>query len=152
MNNINEVINIFKKINDEIKKNTESIYKKVFNLSNDSRLRQVEVNTMNAKIDDTLNFVCNKIYRKNSKNRKSLKTINKDKLMLLDDMYNSSNDIISEIKNEIFMIYMNMFKLYENYANMDIDDLHLINDKLKKILIQLKQDLKEIFSAEDLLD
>ena len=67
-------------------------------------------------------------------------------------MHKSSNDIISEIKNEIFMIYMNMLKLYGNYANMDIDDLHLINDKLKKIMIQLKQDLKEIFSAEDLLD
>ena len=36
-----------------------------FNLSDDSRLRKVEINTINAKIDDTLNFVCNKIYRKN---------------------------------------------------------------------------------------
>ena len=53
---------------------------------------------MNAEIDDTLNFVCNKIYRKNRKNRKSLKVFNKHKLILLDNMYNSSNDIISEIK------------------------------------------------------
>ena len=70
---------------------------------------------MNAEIDDTLNFVCNKIYRKNRKNRKSLKVFNKHKLILLDNMYNSSNDIISEIK----MIFMYIFKLYENYANMD---------------------------------
>ena len=35
MNNINEVINIFIKINDELKKNIESIYKIIFNLSID---------------------------------------------------------------------------------------------------------------------
>ena len=98
INNISEVINIFMKINDELKKNIELIYELKFKLSDDSRLRQVEINTINAKIDDTLNFVCNKIYRKNRKNRKSLKVFNKHKLILLDNMYNSSNDIISEIK------------------------------------------------------
>ena len=89
---------------------------------------------------------------KNRKNRVRSKKVDIFKVISLERMHKSSNDIISEIKNEIFMIYMNMLKLYGNYANMDIDDLHLINDKLKKIMIQLKQDLKEIFSAEDLLD
>ena len=89
---------------------------------------------------------------KNRKNRVRSKKVDIFKVISLERMHKSSNDIISEIKNEIFMIYMNMLELYGNYANMDIDDLHLINDKLKKIMIQLKQDLKQIFSAEDLLD
>ena len=49
----------------ELKKNIKWICEMKFNLSDDSRLRKVEINTINAKIDDTLNFVCNKIYRKN---------------------------------------------------------------------------------------
>ena len=66
---IAEVISIIKKINDELKKKIESIHEIIFKLSDDSRLRQVEINTIHAKIDDALNFVCNKIYRKNRKNR-----------------------------------------------------------------------------------
>ena len=50
------------------------------------------------------------------------------------------------------MIYMNMFKMYENYANMDIDETHLRNSELKEITIRLKQSLKKIFSVENLLD
>ena len=50
MSNINEVISIIKKINDEIKKNIKSIYEIKFKLSDDSRLRQVEINTINTKI------------------------------------------------------------------------------------------------------
>ena len=144
LNNISEVINIFININNELKKNIESIYELRFKLSDDSRLRQVEINTINAKIDDTLNFVCNKIYRKN---RKSSERINLDKLKLLERMYSSASDIISEIKNEILMIYMEMFELYDK----DIDTIHLINSKIKKIMIRLKQDLKKIFSLKDLL-
>ena len=49
------MINIFIKINNELKKNIELIYEIKFKLSDDSRLRQVEINTINA-IDDTLNF------------------------------------------------------------------------------------------------
>ena len=40
-----------------------------------------------------------------------------------------------------------MFKLYEK----DIDKIHLINSEIKKIMIRLKQELKKIFSLEDLL-
>ena len=69
MNNITDVNKIIIEINDELKKNIELIHEILFNLSGDLRLRQVEINTINAKIDDALNFVCNKIYRKNRKNR-----------------------------------------------------------------------------------
>ena len=50
INNISEVINIFININNELKKNIESIYELRFKLSDDSRLRQVEINTINTKI------------------------------------------------------------------------------------------------------
>ena len=62
-------------------------------------------------------------------------------------MYTSTNDIISETKNEIKMIYIDMYKLYEK----NIDEIHLINSEIKKIIIRLKQNLKKIFSVEDLL-
>ena len=141
------MINIFIKTNNELKKNIESIYEIKFKLSDDSRLRQVKIDTINAKIDDTLNFICNNIYRKNRKNRRSSKKINIVKLISLERMHKSSNGIISEIKNKILMIYLDMFKLYEK----DIDKIHLINSELKEITIQLKQRLKKIFSVEDLL-
>ena len=64
MNNTTDVNNIIIKINDELKKSIESIHEIIFKLSDDSRLRQVEINTIGARIDDALNSVWNKIYRK----------------------------------------------------------------------------------------
>ena len=55
-------------------------------------------------------------------------------------MYESLNHIISEINNKIKMIYKDMYKLYDNY----LDKIYLINDKLKEIMIQLKQKLKKL--------
>ena len=43
-------------------------------------------------------------------------------------------------------ITFNIFELYEK----DMDKVHSINSELKKIMIQLKQDLKKIFNQEDL--
>ena len=103
MNNISEVITIIKNINDELKKNIKSIYEIMFNLSDDSQLTQVERNTINAKIDDALNFACNKIYRKN---RISSKSINEDNLNLLKTMISITDDIISQIgSNYISVLY-----------------------------------------------
>ena len=64
MNNINEVFNIIIKINHELKKSIKSIYEIMCNLSDDLQLTQVEINTINAKIDDASNFACSKIYKK----------------------------------------------------------------------------------------
>ena len=144
MSNITYVIKIIMEINDELEKNIESIHEILFKLSDDSRLRPVEINTINAKIDDPLNFVWNKIYRKN---RISSKEIKRDKLKLLERMHSSTNDIIREAKNDILMIYMNIYELYEK----DIDEIRFINSEIKKIMIILKGDLKRIFSVEDLL-
>ena len=82
---INKVINIIKKMEDKFKKNIESIYKilLLFELRN-LRIGQAEINTINAKIDDALNFVCNNIYRKNRKNRIISEKIIKYKLDLLE--------------------------------------------------------------------
>ena len=94
---------------------------------------------INAKIGDALNFVRNKIYRKNRKNKISSKGINRDKLELLGRMYSSTNDIISDIKNTLLMIYLDMCLLYEK----DIDKVHLINSEIKKNHDSLKTKLKK---------
>ena len=67
---INKVIDIIKLKADKLKKNIESIYEilLLFWLRK-LQIGQAELNTINAKIDDALNFVCNDIYRKNRKNR-----------------------------------------------------------------------------------
>ena len=76
MNIITEVISIIIKMNDKLKKNIESVYEILFKLSDNSQLRQVERNTINAQIDDALNFVWNEIYRKNRKIEKIEKAQN----------------------------------------------------------------------------
>ena len=52
------------KIKDELNDRIESIYEIIFKLTNDSRLRRDELNKIDSIIDDTLNFIFNKIYRK----------------------------------------------------------------------------------------
>ena len=101
---------------------------------------------VNVKIDDTLNFVWNEIYRKNRKNRINSNEVNINKLKLLERMYDWTYNIIGEVKNEILKISMNMFEWYEK----DMDKVHLIYTELKKIMIQLKQNLKKIFNKENL--
>ena len=147
MNNITDVITIIKKINGELENNIKLISEIIFKLSDDLQLGRIQVNTINAKIDDALNFVSNKIYRKNRKNRINAKWINRDKLELLKRMYSSTNDIISGIKNELLMIFKDMFEFHEK----DMNKVYLIYSEVKEIMIQLKQDLKKIFSVEDLL-
>ena len=62
-----------------------------------------------------------------------------DKLELLERMYSSTNDIISEMKNIMLMICNDIYKLYEN----DIDTIHLINSKIKKSHDSIKTRLKK---------
>ena len=62
-------------------------------------------------------------------------------------MYISKNDIISEMKNVLLMIHLDMYILY----GTDMDKVHLINCEIKKVMIQLKQNIKKIFRVEDLL-
>ena len=131
------------------------IYELIFKLSNDPRLRRNKLNKADAIMVDTLNFICNKIYKKNIT---SSKNINRDKhkdigecalsnrLEFLETMSSSIDNKISEIEDEINNInYMYIMD------KKDIDKLHLLNDKIKEFMIQLKQDLKKIFNKENLL-
>ena len=62
-----------------------------------------------------------------------------NKIELLNRVGDSIDHIISDIKNETNMIDEKIYKVSE----MDNDTLHSINDKLKEIMIKLKQNLKK---------
>ena len=149
INNITDVKKIIKKIKDELNDKIVSIYEIIFNLSNDSRLRQDELNKVDAIIDDTLNFIYNNIYRKNI-NRDKQKDIDEyalsNRLEFLETMFSSINNKISKIEDKIDMIHYDMY----TEDGEGIDKLHSIYDKLKEFMTQLKQDLKKIFSFADL--
>ena len=55
-------------------------------------------------------------------------------------MCDSIDHIISNIKNETNMTDEKIYQVSE----MDNDTLHLINDKVKELMSQLKQNLKQI--------
>ena len=149
INNINDANKIIAKRNDEFKKKIESIYKSMLKLHNNSRLRQVELNMIDVKIDDALNFAWNKIIREKI-NRDKHKGIDEyvisNKLNLLERVYDSINYIISGIENKINIIYKDMYEVYEK----GIDKLRLINDKVNEIMRQSNKDLRNIISLEDL--
>ena len=63
-----------------------------------------------------------------------------NKIELLNRVGDLIDHIISWIKNRTNMIDEKIYKVSE----MDNDTLHLINNKLKEIMIQLKQNLKKI--------
>ena len=124
--------------------------------SDDLWLRQVELNKLDAILDDALNVIWNMICEKN---RTSSKKINIDKYKNIDGYVSKLNDvinnkiqlfngvgnlidhIISDIKNETNVTDEKIYTAYEK----GIDPLHLINCKLKEIMIQLKQKLKKIY-------
>ena len=149
INNINDANKIIAKRKDEFKKKIESIYKSMLKLRNNSRLRQVELNMIDVKIDDALNFAWNKIIREKI-NRDKHKGIDEyaisNKLNLLERVYDSINYIISGIENKINIIYKDMYEVYEK----GIDKLRLINDKVNEIMRQSNKDLRNIISVEDL--
>ena len=62
-----------------------------------------------------------------------------NKIELLNRMCESIDHIIGRIKNETSMIDEKIHK----FSEMDNDALYLINDKLEKIIIQLKQNIKK---------
>ena len=63
-----------------------------------------------------------------------------NKIELLNSVDELIDHIISGVKNETNMIDEKIYKVSE----IDNDTLHLINDKLKEIMIKLKQNLKKI--------
>ena len=106
-------------------------------------------------MDEALNVVWNGIYGENRINPEMIKI---DKHKDIDGYANKLTDVInnkielgngidgvidhvmSEIKNETNMIDEKIHKVRE----MDNDTLHLISDKLKEIINQLRKNLRKI--------
>ena len=157
INNINDIKKIITKIMEGVRKNLQPIYGVLFfKLKDDPQLRQAELNKINAKIDNVLNFVWNKICKEN---KISSKKINRDKhkdfdrylsnkLELLERVHRLLCDIISEIENKTHTVYERMYKVYKK----GIDKLHLINSKLNEFMRKFKKYLRNIISLADLLE
>ena len=123
--------------------------------SDDSWLRLVELNKIDAIIDEALNVVWKKFYRKNRINPEMIKIdkhkdidgyvskltdVINNKIELVNRMCESIDHVMSEIKNETNMIDEKIYKVGE----MDNDTLHLINDKLKEIINQSRKNISKI--------
>ena len=157
---INKINKRLAKIKIKVAKKVELIYGAMCELqdevySDDSRLRLVELNKIDAIIDEALNVVGNEIC---GKNRISPEKINIDKHKDIYGYVNKSTDVInnkielvnrmdeaidhvmSEIKNKTNMIDEKIHKVSE----MDNDTLHLIDDKLNEIITQSRKKLSKI--------
>ena len=157
---INKINKELAKVKAEVIKKVELIYEAMCELqdeiySDDSWLRLVELDKIDAIIDEALNIVWNDIC---GENRISPEKINLDKHKDIDGYVSKLTDVInnkielvnrmgrvidhvmSEIKNEINMIDEKIHKVSE----MDNDTLHLINDKLNEIITQSRKKLSKI--------
>ena len=131
--------------------------------SNESCLRLVELNKIDAIIDEALNAVWNEICGKNRINPEKIKIdkhkdidgyvskltdVINNKTELLNRMCRTIDHVMSEIKNETNMIDEKIHKVSE----MDNDTQHLINDKLKEIMKQSRKKLRKDSSLADLVN
>ena len=157
---INKSNNLLAKLKNEITKKIELVYEVMSELqdeiySDDSWLRLVELNKIDAIIDEALNAVWKKFYRKNRVNPEMIKIdkhkdidgyvskltdIINNKIALLNRIYDAIDHAMSEIKNETNMIDEKIHKLSE----MDNDTLHWINDRLMEFMNQSGRNLRRI--------
>ena len=118
--------------------------------SNESCLRLVELNKIDAIIDEALNAVWNEICGKNRINPEKIKIdkhkdidgyvskltdVINNKIELVNRMCESIDHVMSEIKNETNMIDEKIYKASE----MDNDTLHWIDDRLNNIMTQSRK-------------
>ena len=157
---INKMNKRLEKVKAEVTKKIELIYESMCELqdeiySDDSWLRLVELEKIDAIIDEALNVVWNMICGENRICQEEIK-IDKHKdidgyVSKLTDVINNKIDLVdkigevidhvmSEIKNETNMIDEKIHKVSE----MDNDTQHLINDKLKEIMKQSRKNLEKI--------
>ena len=167
LDKINNKIDTINKMNKRLAKRKIKIAKKVELIhgsmrelqdeiySEDSWLRLVELNEIDAIIDEALNVVWIEIC---GKTRISPEKINIDKhkdidgyaskltdvinnkIELVNRMGGALDHVMSEIKNETNMIDEKIHKVSE----MDNDTLHLIDDKLNEIITQSRKKLSKI--------
>ena len=157
---INKSNNLLAKLKDEISKKIELVYEVMSELqdeiySDDSWLRLVELNKIDAIIDEALNAVWKNFYRKNTANPEMIKIdkhkdidgyvskltdIINNKIELLNRICGAIDHAMSEIKNETNMIDEKIHKLSE----MNNDILFWINDRLKEFINQSGRNLRKI--------
>ena len=157
---INKSNNLLAKLKDETSKKIELVYEVMSELqdeiyTNDSWLRLVELNKIDAIIDEELNAVWKKFYRKNRVNPEmimidkhkdidgyvsKLTDIINNKIALLNRICVVIDHTMSEIKNETNMIDEKIHKSSE----MDNDILLWINDRLKNFINQSGRNLRKI--------
>ena len=157
---INKMNKRLEKVKAEVTKKIELIYESMYELqdeiySDDSWLRLVELEKIDAIIDEALNVVWNMICGENRISPEEIKIdkhkdiggyvskltgVINNKIELLNRMCESIDHVMSEIKNETNMIDEKIHKVSE----MDNDTQHLINDKLKKIMKQSRENSEKI--------
>ena len=158
---INKSNKLLVKLKAEVTKKMELIYESMCELqdkiySDDSWLRLVELNKIDVIIEEAIDVVWKALYV--NKKRINPETIEIDKNKDIDGYVSKLTDVInnkiesvnrmcevidhvmSEIKNETNMIDEKIHKVRE----MDNDTLHLISDKLKEIINQLRKNLRKI--------
>ena len=167
LDKINNKIDTINKINKRLVKikikaaeKVELIYRAVHGLqdeiySDDSWLRLVELNKIDAIIDEALNAVWKKFYGKNRITPKMIKIdkhkdidgyvskltdVINNKIELLNRMDEAIDHVMSEIKNKTNMIDEKI----HNVSEIDNDTLHLIDDKLNEIITQSRKKLSKI--------
>ena len=117
---------------------------------NDPWLRLVELNKIKDILDDALNVVSKEIYGKNINSSKKinkedikdidgyvskLTDVTNNKIELINKISETTDHVKREINNETNMINEIIHKANE----MDNDTLHLIDDKLDKIITQTRK-------------
>ena len=157
---INKSHKLLAKIKAEVTKKIELIHESMCELqdeiySDDSWLRLVELEKIDAIIDETLNVVRNVICGKNRINPEKIKIdkhkdidgyvskltdVINNKIELLNRMDEAIDYVMSEIKNKTNMIDKKIHKVSE----MDNHTLHLIDDKLNEIITQSRKKLSKI--------
>ena len=160
LDKINNKIDTINKIKIKIAMKVKLIYGSMCELqdeiySDDSWLRLVELDKIDAIIGEALNVVRNEIC---GKNRISPEKINTDKhkdidgyvsnltevinykIELVNRIDEAMDHVISKIKNKTNMIDEKIHKVGE----MDNDTLHLVDDKLNKIITQSRKKLSKI--------
>ena len=148
------------KIKVKIAKKVELIYASMHELqdeiySDDSWLRLVELNKIDAIIDEALNAVWKKFYGKNRITPKMIKIdkhkdidgyvskltdVINNKIELVNRMDGAIDQVMSKIKNNTNMIDEKIHRVSE----MDYDALHLIDNKLNEIITQSRKKLSKI--------
>ena len=157
IDSINKINKRLFEVNTKVTNKVKFVYEAMCELQDeiyiDPWLRLVELNKIEDILDNAINVVSKGIY---GKNRISSKIINIDKdkdidgyvskltdvinnkIKLIDKIGEAIDHVMCEINNETNMIDEIMHKASE----MDNDTLHLIDDKLDKIITQTRKKLK----------